>query len=88
MEKKEIDIGKLIQGKLKEQDRSKAWLAKKVSYDASSFCKLLNRNHIDTELLLLISKALDYDFFRHYSSFIIDTKQNTKTMEELPTKQG
>jgi hypothetical protein len=70
----EIHIGDEICRRLKEINRSKAWLAKEVRYDRSSFCKLLKRNYINTELLLQISLLLDKDFFAIYSVYICHTK--------------
>jgi hypothetical protein len=70
----EIHIGNEICKRLKEINRSKAWLAKEVHCDRSSFCKLLNRNYINTELLLQISLLLDKDFFTIYSAYIYHTK--------------
>jgi hypothetical protein len=65
-----IHIGKLIHEKLSENDRSIAWLAKNIHCDPSNLNKTLKQNHIDTELLLLISIVMDYDFFVFYSDFI------------------
>jgi len=64
----EIVIGKLIFQKLKEKERSLAWLAKKVGCDGSNLAKTLKNNrYIHSELLFRISIALDEDFFACYS---------------------
>ena len=65
-----IHIGKLIHNKLKENDRSVSWLAKKIYCDPSALCKMLKREDINTKLLLKISKILDHDFFVYYSNTI------------------
>jgi len=62
-----ILIGEIIKQKLKDNDRSMAWLAKKVNCDSSNFCKKLNNNHIDIDLLFRISEILQEDFFANYS---------------------
>jgi len=72
--KENLPIGKLIRQELKEQERSIAWLAKKVFYTHSALCKILKRDHIDTALLSDISKVLKYDFFAHYSDTLKDTQ--------------
>jgi len=64
----EIHIGKLILKKLDEQERSIAWLAKRVRYSNSGLCKILKRDHLDTELLVKISQALKHDLFIYYST--------------------
>jgi len=69
MEEK-VPIGELICQELKEQERSIAWLAKKVYYRYNTLCDILKRGSLDTDLLLRISKTLQYDFFAHYSVFL------------------
>ena len=72
---KDIHIGKIICQHLADEGRSKKWLAKKVHYEYSNFCKILQNQFIDTELLIRISIALKYDFFLHVSKHIAE-KQN------------
>lgn len=68
MHNKEIDIGELILQKLKENNRSIAWLAKKIGCDDSNLGKTLkNSRYIYTDLLFRISIALKEDFFVCYS---------------------
>jgi hypothetical protein len=70
-------IMNLIKEKLKEQERSVAWLADEVGYKHSRLYKIMNREkysdkgeYIDTDLLFDISKVLRCDFFAHYSAFL------------------
>jgi len=70
-----IPIGELIRKQLEEENRSVAWLAKKVYCDRSSFWKILNRNYMDTELLLRISIILKVDFFAFYSKLLRTLKE-------------
>ena len=65
----DIDIGELIKGKLKEEKRSVAWLAKKVYIDPSNLHKRLKKKSMDTDLLYRISKSLNYEFLEHYRLF-------------------
>ena len=65
----EIHIGNLIKQKLRQQERSNAWLARKLFMDSSNVSKMLKRSYIDTDLLLRISLILEEDFFIHYSNF-------------------
>ena len=69
-----IHIGKVILEKLKEEERSIAWLARKTHCEYSNFCKILKKQFIDTELLLRISLVLKYDFFSHFSKLIPENK--------------
>jgi len=62
------DIGKLILQKMKEKDRSMAWLAREVRCDDSNLGKTLrNSQFIYFDLLLRISAALEEDFFEYGS---------------------
>jgi len=70
LEKEEIFIGNIIYEKLKEQEHSIAWLSKNVPCKHSALCRILKRNQIDATLLFHISKALEYDFFIHYSNLL------------------
>jgi len=58
-----IDIGALILRKLKENGQAVSWLAEKVNSDRSNFYRILKRKHIDSQLLMDISRTLNFDFF-------------------------
>jgi len=73
-EKTGLHIGKIICQKMKEEGRSKRWLAEKINYEYSSLCKMLKRQFLDTELLLRISVALQYDFFAHLSKYMAENR--------------
>ena len=72
----EIHIGKLIQRKLKEQERSGAWLARKLFTDPSNVSKIIRKQHIDTELLMRISLVLNFDFFKYLSESYQTNQRN------------
>ncbi len=61
-----LHIGKLIGKKIKEIGMSKSELSRRISVTPQSTHYILAKNSIDTDLLLKISRALDYDFFQHY----------------------
>jgi len=61
-----IHIGELILQKLREEKLSVAWLAGKVDVDPSNLHKRLKKMSMDAELLLRISKALNYPFYKCY----------------------
>jgi len=66
-----IHIGSLISQKLKEQERSVAWLARKVNCDDGNLGRMLkNSQHIHSELLLRISFVMEEDFFSYYSEIV------------------
>lgn len=61
-----VHIGKLISKKIKEIGMSKSELSRRINVTPQSTHYILAKNSIDTNLLLKISRALDYDFFQHY----------------------
>jgi plasmid maintenance system antidote protein VapI len=63
----ELNLGEIIKQKLEEQERSVAWLAKKIPIDRSNLYKILQQSYIPHNVLWRISKVLDYDFFKYYS---------------------
>lgn len=72
MENREFHIGKIISKELKEQGRTKVWLARQVHCDPSNFNKILKRQYIDMDLLRRVSLALDknlsVEFFEEINS--------------------
>ena len=60
---KHIHIGRIIHQKLREQGRTAAWLAKQIPCTRNNVFKIMRKSHISTDLLLRISKILDYNFF-------------------------
>ena len=67
MKTEEYTIGVIIKAKLKEQERSEAWLARKVHCDPGNFNRILKRPSMDLDLLRRISIALKYNFVAEYA---------------------
>ncbi len=61
-----VHIGKKIQEKLKEQGRTVVWFAQAINCDRTNAYDIFSRQSIDTELLVIISKALSFNFFIYY----------------------
>lgn len=64
----QMHIGQLIQEKLKESGKTVVWFADKMACHRTNVYKIFGKRTIDTQELLLASKILKYDFFKHYSS--------------------
>ena len=56
-------IGQLIKAELERQERTPAWLARKINCDRTNIHKIFHRESIDTSLLERISRALGHNFF-------------------------
>lgn len=56
-------IGNMIQRELDRQHLSRTWLAKTIYCSRPNVNKILSRSYINTDSLLLISRALNHNFF-------------------------
>ena len=63
-------IGELIKERLKAEERSVAWFARKLSCSRANVYKIFCKEYIDTELLTRISRILNYDFFQYFSEHL------------------
>lgn len=80
MKVEEYHIGNSIKAVLKEQERSEAWLARKVHCDPGNFNRILKRNSMDLDLLRRISINMKFNFIQEYADFVeqqIQTSQDT-----------
>lgn len=61
-----LHIGSIIAERLEEVGMSKSEFARRINKARQNINDILNRSSMDTDLLLSISRALNYDFFQHY----------------------
>ncbi|MBR4118873.1 MAG: XRE family transcriptional regulator [Bacteroidales bacterium] len=61
-----IHIGKLIEEEMRLQERTPAWLAKKINCERPNVYYIFRQKSINTDLLLRISHALNHNFFLYY----------------------
>ncbi len=52
---------------MQRQERTPGWLAKKINCERPNVYYIFKQESINTDLLLRISRALNHDFFIHYS---------------------
>ena len=62
-----MHIGDLIRRKVAEKGISVVSFAEQLSCTRINVYKMFNRQSLDTELLLRVSKVLEFDFFSCYS---------------------
>lgn len=62
-----INIGKIIEEELRRQERTPTWLARKINCERTNIYYIFRQSSINTEMLRLISQALQTDFFKFYS---------------------
>ena len=63
-------IGELIKQKLKEQERSVAWLARQLSTDRSNLRRTLQYPDVHVSVIKRISDILGHDFFKDCSALL------------------
>ena len=67
--KEKIHMGRLILQKLKEQERSIAWLARQLSCDDANLGRVLrDSKYIHSELIYRISEVLKENLFAYYDA--------------------
>lgn len=74
----EIHIGQLIRQKQEEKGITISELARSIHCDRSNIYNIFSRKSIDIELLISISKALDFDFISNY--YLPEIKQDDKEL--------
>ena len=62
-----IHIGKIIEEEMMRQERTPAWLARKINCARPNIYYIFRQESVNTDLLLRISQALKHDFFQYYS---------------------
>lgn len=63
-----IHIGHIIQARLKTDQRSVSWLAREIHCTRNNVYKILNKPSLDGDLILKISLAMNFNFFRYYTT--------------------
>lgn len=75
-ETNEIHIGRLIQEQLKTDQRSVSWLAKQIPCTRNHLYKIFRKSSVDCALLLRISQAMQFNFFRYYAAEVAKGMQD------------
>lgn len=68
-----VKIGNLIRQKLQDDGRTVSWFASKICCSRANAYKIFEKESIDTNLLLRISKVLNYNFFDVFSKLASKT---------------
>jgi len=76
-----IHIGTIIKQKMNEKSMTVTEFACRIDKERSTVYDIFERKSIDTELLIKISKALDYDFIHRV--YFPDTPQKIQIIIEI-----
>ncbi len=69
-----IHIGQLIKEEMLRQERTPAWLARRINCQRPNLYYIFSQPTINTQLLIAISKALNKNFFKYYTDDVCDVK--------------
>ena len=76
----QVHIGHIIREQLLKDERSVSWLARQIHCTRNHLYKVFRKASLDCELLLRISKAMNFNFFQFYAAEI--RKENEKRIGE------
>lgn len=63
-----VNIGLAIEAKLNELELSKSEFGRRIGIPQQNVNRILEKSSIDTDKLIVISEALDYNFFLEYAT--------------------
>lgn len=77
-----IHIGHLILEQLRKDKRSVGWLAREIHCTRNNVYKIFNKSSLDADLILRISKSMNFNFFQYYAAeFLKEMKTRTGELE-------
>lgn len=68
-----IHIGQLIHEQLRNDQRSVGWLAREIGCTRNHVYKVFNKPSLDVDLLLRISKSMQFNFFQYYTAALYES---------------
>ena len=68
-----IHIGHLICEQLKADNRSASWLAREIHCTRNNVYKIFNKPSLDSDLILKISVAMNFNFFQYYTAEFLES---------------
>jgi plasmid maintenance system antidote protein VapI len=71
-----LHIGHLIQEQLRKDKRSVGWLAREIHCTRNNVYKIFSKASLDSDLILTISKALQFNFFQYYTAEFLESMKN------------
>ena len=67
-----LHIGHLIHEQLKRDQRSASWLAREIGCTRNHVYKIFNKPSLDSDLILRISVAMNFNFFQYYTAEFLE----------------
>ena len=76
-----IHIGQCIKEQLKKDHRSVGWLSREIGCTRNHIYKIFNKPSLDSDLILRVSNAMNFNFFQYYSRAFLE-KMKERIAEE------
>lgn len=76
-----IHIGNLIREQLRKDQRSVSWLSREIHCSRNHLYKVFRKPSLDADLLLRISKSVQFNFFQYYTAEFLESLRE-RTGEE------
>jgi hypothetical protein len=76
-----IHIGHLIHEQLRQDKRSVGWLSRQIPCSRNHVYKIFNKPSLDSDLILRISNAMNFNFFQYYTAEFLENLRK-RTGEE------
>ena len=67
---------------MRKDQRSVSWLAREIHCTRNNVYKVFNKPSLDSNLILKISKAMNFNFFQYYTAEFL-SNMKTRTGEDL-----
>ena len=77
-----IHIGHLIHEQLRKDQRSVGWLAREIHCTRNNVYKIFNKSSLDSDLILKISKVMNYNFFQYFTIDFLASMKGRMGKEE------
>ena len=77
----DLHIGHLIQEQLRKDQRSVGWLSRQIPCSRNHVYKIFNKPSLDSDLILRISNAMNFNFFQYYTAEFLENLRK-RTGEE------
>lgn len=81
-----MHIGHLIRQKVEEKKIPVVRLADELSYSRTNLYKIFSKRSIDTEVLMRLSRILEFDFFSLYSEKLCGREDSAGSGGTVPDK--
>ena len=82
----ELHIGQIIKQRVEELGITKAEFSRRINTSSQNIYGIFKRKSIDTALLIKISKTLNHNFFKYFTSSVVKISEKNDTLNSNITR--